>query len=64
MRIGLIGVGRIGAFHARNLTALPVVEELVISDAVPRSPTPSDMRSAPPRWPSPPTCWRPAWTVW
>ena len=33
MRIGLIGVGRIGAFHARNLTALPVVEELVISDA-------------------------------
>ena len=35
MRIGLIGVGRIGAFHARNLTALPVVEELVISDAVP-----------------------------
>src|SRR4051794_30086127 len=35
MRIGLIGVGRIGAFHARNLTALPVIEELVISDAVP-----------------------------
>ena len=35
MRIGLIGVGRIGAFHARNLAALPVVEELVISDAVP-----------------------------
>ena len=33
MRIGLIGVGRIGAFHARNLTALPVVEELVVSDA-------------------------------
>src|SRR4051812_35941191 len=33
MRIGLIGVGRIGAFHARNLTALPVIEELVISDA-------------------------------
>jgi myo-inositol 2-dehydrogenase/D-chiro-inositol 1-dehydrogenase len=35
MRIGLIGVGRIGAFHARNLIALPAVEELVISDAVP-----------------------------
>src|SRR6195952_5253595 len=35
MRIGLIGVGRIGAFHARNLAALPVIEELVISDAVP-----------------------------
>jgi myo-inositol 2-dehydrogenase/D-chiro-inositol 1-dehydrogenase len=35
MRIGLIGVGRIGAFHARNLIALPAVDELVISDAVP-----------------------------
>ena len=35
MRIGLIGVGRIGAFHARNLAELPVIEELVISDAVP-----------------------------
>jgi myo-inositol 2-dehydrogenase/D-chiro-inositol 1-dehydrogenase len=34
MRIGLIGVGRIGAFHARNLIALPAVDELVISDAV------------------------------
>ncbi len=33
MRIGLIGVGRIGAFHARNLATLPVIEELVISDA-------------------------------
>ena len=35
MRIGLIGVGRIGAFHARNLASLPVIEELVIADAVP-----------------------------
>ena|ERR1700712_4414064 len=33
MRIGLIGVGRIGALHARNLTALPGLEELVICDA-------------------------------
>ncbi len=35
MRIGLIGVGRIGAFHARSLATLPAIEELVISDAVP-----------------------------
>src|ERR1700710_117650 len=35
MRIGIIGVGRIGAFHARNLATLPVIEELVIADAVP-----------------------------
>ena len=35
MRLGLIGLGRIGAFHAQTLTDLPVVESLVVSDAVP-----------------------------
>jgi len=35
MRIGLIGLGRIGAFHARTLLALPDVKELVVTD--PRS---------------------------
>jgi myo-inositol 2-dehydrogenase/D-chiro-inositol 1-dehydrogenase len=35
MRIGLVGVGRIGAFHARNLASLPAVDELVIADALP-----------------------------
>jgi myo-inositol 2-dehydrogenase/D-chiro-inositol 1-dehydrogenase len=35
MRIGLIGVGRIGAFHAQTLTDLPVVDELVVTDALP-----------------------------
>ena len=35
MRIGLIGVGRIGAFHAQTLIDLPAVDELVITDAVP-----------------------------
>jgi len=35
MRIGVIGVGRIGAFHVRNLATLPVIEELVIADAAP-----------------------------
>ena len=34
MRIGLIGLGRIGAFHAETLSALPDVE-LVVTDAVP-----------------------------
>jgi myo-inositol 2-dehydrogenase/D-chiro-inositol 1-dehydrogenase len=33
MRIGLIGVGRIGAFHAATLRGLPGVDSLVISDA-------------------------------
>src|SRR5919202_5479831 len=35
MRLGLIGLGRIGAFHAQTLTALPVVDSLVVTDAVP-----------------------------
>lgn len=35
MRVGLIGLGRIGAFHAQTLTDLPMVDELVVTDAVP-----------------------------
>ena len=32
MRIGLIGLGRIGAFHADTLAALDAVDELVVTD--------------------------------
>ncbi len=32
MRIGLVGVGRIGAVHARTLTGLDAVDQLVIAD--------------------------------
>jgi myo-inositol 2-dehydrogenase/D-chiro-inositol 1-dehydrogenase len=35
MRIGLAGVGRIGAFHAETLKAVRDVDTLVVSDAVP-----------------------------
>jgi myo-inositol 2-dehydrogenase/D-chiro-inositol 1-dehydrogenase len=35
MRVGLIGLGRIGAFHADTLSRLPDVESLVVTDAVP-----------------------------
>jgi myo-inositol 2-dehydrogenase/D-chiro-inositol 1-dehydrogenase len=35
MRLGLIGLGRIGAFHARTLADLPAVESLVVTDARP-----------------------------
>lgn len=35
MRLGLIGLGRIGAFHAETLAALPAVTSLVVADAVP-----------------------------
>jgi myo-inositol 2-dehydrogenase / D-chiro-inositol 1-dehydrogenase len=34
MRLGLLGLGRIGAFHAQTLTALPSVDSLVVSDPV------------------------------
>ena len=35
MRLGLIGLGRIGAYHAETLTSLPAVDSLVVTDAVP-----------------------------
>src|SRR3954454_12849116 len=35
MRIGLIGLGRIGAFHAETLSTLPSVTSLVVTVAVP-----------------------------
>ncbi len=35
MRLGLLGLGRIGAFHAETLTHLPAVGSLVVSDPVP-----------------------------
>ena len=34
MRIGLIGLGRIGSFHLETLAALPSVEALVVYDRV------------------------------
>ena len=34
MRLGLIGLGRIGAFHARTLSDLPEVDSLVVADAL------------------------------
>jgi myo-inositol 2-dehydrogenase/D-chiro-inositol 1-dehydrogenase len=35
MRLGLIGLGRIGAFHAETLSSLDAVDKLVVVDAVP-----------------------------
>ena len=37
MRIGLVGVGRIGVFHASTLRGLPGVDSLIITDADLRS---------------------------
>src|SRR5215217_5397845 len=35
MRLGLIGLGRIGAFHAATLSGLGVVDSLVVYDPAP-----------------------------
>jgi myo-inositol 2-dehydrogenase/D-chiro-inositol 1-dehydrogenase len=35
MRIGLVGVGRIGAFHASTLCGLPGVDSLIVTDVDP-----------------------------
>src|SRR5664279_4448975 len=35
MRIGLVGVGRIGAFHAATLQAIPEIDSLVLADFAP-----------------------------
>ena len=32
MRIGLVGTGRIGAFHAATLKNLPAVDQVVVAD--------------------------------
>jgi myo-inositol 2-dehydrogenase/D-chiro-inositol 1-dehydrogenase len=37
MRIGLAGVGRIGAFHAETLRDLDVIDEVVVADAIPEA---------------------------
>ena len=36
MRIGLLGAGRIGAFHAETITGIPAVSGVVIHDSDPR----------------------------
>ncbi|MEV0615035.1 Gfo/Idh/MocA family oxidoreductase [Nonomuraea sp. NPDC050404] len=38
MRVGLLGLGRIGAFHAATLAAHPLVTELIVADPVRTSP--------------------------
>jgi myo-inositol 2-dehydrogenase/D-chiro-inositol 1-dehydrogenase len=39
MHVGLIGAGRIGAFHARSLMRNPLVERLTVTDADPQRAT-------------------------
>src|SRR3954466_3402849 len=35
MRLGLIGLGRIGAFHTNTLVGIPAIDSLVVTHLVP-----------------------------
>jgi hypothetical protein len=35
MRLGLIGLGRIGAFHTNTLVGIPAIDSLTVTDIVP-----------------------------
>ena len=35
MRLGLIGLGRIGTFHTNTLVGIPAIDSLVVTDLVP-----------------------------
>ena len=35
MRLGLLGLGRIGEFHADTLASLPMIDSLVVADIIP-----------------------------
>ena len=35
MRLGLIGIGRIGAFHTNTLIGIPAIDSLTVTDIVP-----------------------------
>ena len=35
MRLGLIGLGRIGAFHTNTLVGIPAIDSLVVTDILP-----------------------------
>ena len=35
MKIGLIGLGRVGSLHARTLASLPAVDKLLVADSLP-----------------------------
>ncbi|MFE2568244.1 hypothetical protein ACFXJB_31530, partial [Streptomyces mirabilis] len=44
MRIGIMGLGRIGAFHAETLAGLDGVDSLVVTDPGGAAPAPATRR--------------------
>jgi hypothetical protein len=62
MRIGILGLGRIGVFHAETLAGLGAVESGPPRRRGPRGPPPN---GSGPASPTPPRrCWPPGWTGW
>ncbi len=64
MRIGILGLGRIGAFHAETLSGLDAVESLVVSDPFADAAKAAAERFGAQVADSPRPCWRPGWTAW
>ncbi len=46
MRIGIMGLGRIGAFHAETLSGLDAVDDLVVTDPVAAAAAPCTVADA------------------
>jgi myo-inositol 2-dehydrogenase/D-chiro-inositol 1-dehydrogenase len=53
MRLGLLGLGRIGEFHADTLASLPMVDSLVVADIIPGLTTKVSTASSSPPGPTP-----------
>lgn len=64
MRIGIMGLGRIGAFHAETLAGLEAVDSLVVTDPVAAAASSAAERFGATAVDSPTRCWPPAWTEW
>lgn len=63
MRIGILGLGRIGAFHAETLSGLDVVESLVVADPFAEAAKKAAERFGAEVADSPRPCWPPGSTA-
>lgn len=64
MRIGILGLGRIGAFHAETLFGLDAVESLVFADPFADAAKAAAERFGAQVADSPGRCWPRGWTPW
>lgn len=63
MRIGILGLGRIGAFHAETLSGLDAVDSLVVADPFADAAKAAAERFGAEVADSPRPCWPLAWTA-